>query len=151
MTSLKWTGKGLQFTNRMVSPEVFEDWMEGEGGEYLEAKLEEGELGWFRKKAKAKKEVFDYLRSSISGETVKLALLSKLLHLPQIIEKVAREVKDTAKSLAYEEEMIWIVAVPRYSVRNAYRTYAVSELKNADELARFPEFAQLYLKSLDDA
>ena len=44
--------------------------------------------------------------------------------------------------------MTWVAALPRYTVRKTYSHYAVNELKNAEELARNPHFARLYLKRL---
>lgn len=148
MSSLKWTNKGLQFTKQIVPADVLEDWLEGEGEAYLLAKMEEEARGLFRKRTKAKGEITEEITTALSGETIKLALLSRLVHLPTIIESVAKEIKMIAPELVSEIEMTSMVAIPRYSVQKAYRQYAVDELKNAEELARYPHFGRLYLSRL---
>lgn len=148
MTTLKWTGKGLQFTKQMAPSDVLEEWLEGEGEAYLEAKLEGGSKGVFRKRAKAKGEIVEEIKSALSGETIKLALMSKLVHLPTVLESVAKAIKNSTPELVSEVEMTSLVAIPRYSVQKAYRQYVVNELKNAEELARYPHFGRLYLSRL---
>ncbi len=148
MSSLKWTGKGLQFTNKIVPIDIFEGWLDGEGDFLLEERIGESSGGIFRKRAKAKKSLFEDMKASLSNETVKLAMLSRLVRLPTIIESVAKEIKNSTPELITEVEMTWVGALPRYSVRKAYSQYVVNELKNAEELARYPYFARLYLKQL---
>ena len=146
MSTLKWTGKGLQLLGRLLAADEFEDWLLSEGKKFFTERFEIISFNWLFGKARSKKQLFQETLDSINSETFRIAMQGKLEKLPDIISSVGSQVKKNGPNELYEESSFkWIAVVPRVFVQQDYQIYLIKELSQAAELNKFQSFPEIYL------
>ncbi len=149
MGVIRWTGKRLQLTGRILTAGDVEAWIAKEGERPLEATMKKLTLRWFRGRKRAERMLFRELSRVINAsKPFRLALENSLTKLPEIIEDFASWIHSNGpRELGDDRLFRWLAVVPRALVQNEYRLQVLSDLGDSVELARFTGLADLFLQT----
>jgi hypothetical protein len=146
MGAIRWTGKGLQLLGGILCAEGVEAWLRDKGQSFLEDRARS--IGWWFPRRRARWRILAEVTSNVlTSETFCRRLQAELESLPMDIGRIASRLTEIGpKELVRDASLDWLAVVPRYLVQKLYENKIMTALLDSNELSRFPELPEVFLK-----
>lgn len=153
MGVIRWSAKGMKLLGEVLDSDDVERWLLDKGQSIIEAKLTQMPARWLAGNYRAKKSVRQDLLLAINGsESLRLAVESKLAHLPEIVHRVARDVRTFGPYEAHSSDSRFdVVMCPRELVRRRYAKWLLDELGSSAVFNRCVGMPNVVLTRLANA
>lgn len=147
MGVLNWTEGGFEIIGNLLTAEEFEDWLQYEGKQFLQDKLEKTKLKWLFGESRAKSKGYNEVSGVINkSESLKLAFKKSFDKLPEIVNAWIYEIKSRRIKLLIKNDFSkGVVAIPRILIYNNFQSSVVQSLSDSAELSRYEGLPKHFL------